>query len=88
MPELSGTPQRFQAQWEGLQLVVEKRPHYWQAFVYDPEKCEVLHTETRFDVDEAKEASVGFAANYVFGPSHGLKLGVIVTMLVWEPAES
>jgi hypothetical protein len=68
--------------------VVEKRPDYWQAFVYDPKKCEVLHTETRFSIHEAQEASVGFAATYVFGSRHGLQLGVIVAMLVWEPVES
>ena len=68
--------------------MVEKRPNYFQAFVYDPKKCEVLHTEKRFSIHEAQEASVRFADNYVFGPHPGLKLGVIVAMLVWEPVES
>ena len=58
------------------------------SFVYDPKKCEVLHTEKRFSIHEAQEASVRFAANYVFAPRSGLKLGVIVAMLVWEPVES
>ena len=25
-----------ETEWEGLRLVVEKHPNYWQAFVYDP----------------------------------------------------
>jgi hypothetical protein len=35
--------QRQETEWEGLRLVIKERPTYWQVFVYDTEKCEVLY---------------------------------------------
>ena len=78
--------ERQQTEWEGLRLVVEKRPDHWQAFVYDPDNCEVLYTAERPDVDRAKFAALDFAAVYTFGSAHDLKLEVLTEMLLWEPA--
>jgi hypothetical protein len=78
--------ERQQTEWEGLRLVVEKRPDHWQAFVYDPDNCEVLYTAERPDADRAKFVALDFAAVYTFGPDHDLKLEVLTEMLLWEPA--
>jgi hypothetical protein len=78
--------ERQQTEWEGLRLVVEKRPDHWQAFVYDPDNCEVLYTAERPDAETAKLAVLDFAAVYTFGPAHDLKLEVLTEMLLWEPA--
>jgi hypothetical protein len=80
-----GRPQRYETKWEGFRLVVEECPDYWQAYVYDPKNCEVLYTAPRISLDDAKIASVAFAAGHVFGPGHGLKFAVVAAMLVWEP---
>ena len=87
MPEISeiAENQHHETEWEELRLVVEKRPDHWQAFVYDVENCEVLHTVDRPTADAAKLAALEFAAIHTFGPKHGLKLQVVMTMLIWEP---
>ena len=77
--------ERLETEWEGLRLVVEKRPDHWQAFVYDPDTCEVLYTAERTTIDEAKFAALEFAAVHAFGPAHDLKLEILSQMLVWEP---
>jgi len=77
--------QRYETEWEELRLVVEMRPDHWQAFVYDVENCEVLHTAERPTADSAKLAALEFAVIHTFGPKHGLKLQIVVTMLIWEP---
>ena len=69
----------------GMRLIVERCQEHFQAFVYDPDRCEVLHTAERMDVEAAKSAAVDFVAATRFGPQHGLKLQVIADMLVWDP---
>jgi hypothetical protein len=64
--------------------VVESRQEYWQAFVYDIENCEVLHTAQRLSVDHAKIAAVEYAAVFRFGIRHDLTPEIVATMLVWE----
>jgi hypothetical protein len=78
--------ERQQTEWEGLRLVIERRPLHWQAFVYDAENCEVLYTAERSNSDTAKFAALNFAAIHSFGPAHDLKLKVLADMLVWEPS--
>ena len=77
--------QRYETEGESLRLVVEKRLHHWQVFVYDVENYEVLYTAERPTVDAAKVATLEFAAVHAFGPKHGLNLPAVVTMLMWEP---
>jgi hypothetical protein len=86
MPDSRGESKRLESEWEGLKLVVEKRPLQWQGFVYDPEECEVLYTVERPDADTAKLAVLDFAAVHTFGPTHDLRLELLVQMLVWEPS--
>jgi hypothetical protein len=38
--------QRYETEWDGLRIVIEERPKHFQVFIYDPGKCEVLHTRT------------------------------------------
>jgi hypothetical protein len=76
----------LETMWEGLRLVVEKRPQHWQGFVYDPNECEVLYTAERPDADAAKFAALDFAAVHTFGPAHDLNLELLAQMLVWEPS--
>src|SRR5437016_4383295 len=68
-----GDGHRYETEWEGLRIVIEERPEYWQAFLYDPGPCEVLYTADRMNIDAAKLAAVEFAATARFGPSHDLK---------------
>lgn len=75
----------YEAEWEGLRLVIEERPDHFQAFVYDPGECNVLYTAARMNLDAAKLAAVEFVATTTFGPRHDLKPEVIAAMLVWEP---
>jgi hypothetical protein len=79
-----GDRQRCETEWEGLRLLIEERPNHFQMFIYDPDKCEVLYTAERMSLDAAKFAAVDFVATTQFGPSHGLKLEIVVAMLVWE----
>jgi len=79
--------QRYETEWEGLRLVIEKRPDYWQVFVYDPAACEVLYTADRMNIDSAKFAAVEFAATARFGASHDLKPEIVAAMLVWKPVD-
>lgn len=58
-------------------------PEHWQAYVYDVENCEVLHTAKRVSVDAAKYAAVEFAAANRFGPQTDLQPEIIASMLVW-----
>jgi hypothetical protein len=57
--------QRYESEWEGLRLVVEKRPTHFQVFIYDPGECEVLYTCKRTNLDAAKFAAVNLAATAV-----------------------
>ena len=76
---------RYETEWEGMRLIIERRPEHFQAFVYDPEGCEVLYTAERMNVEAAKSAAVEFVAATRFGPRHDLNPQVIADMLVWEP---
>ena len=77
--------QRYESEWEGLRLVIEKRPDHFQVFVYDPAECEVLYTCEQMSLDAAEFAAVNFAATARFGPGHDLKPQIIAAMLLWEP---
>ena len=77
--------ERYEAEWEGLRLVVDVRPEHWQAFVYDPAQCEVVYRAERMSMESAKFAAVEFVAVSQFGPRHNLKAEVIAEMLAWEP---
>jgi hypothetical protein len=79
-----GDGQRYETEWEGLRIVIEERPHHFQAFVYDPRECEVLYTAEWISLDAAKFAAIEFAAATRFGPLHNLKPEIIMAMLVWE----
>ena len=79
-----GDGQGYEAEWDGLRIVIEERPKLFQVFIYDPDKCEVLYTAERMSLDAAKSAAVDFVATARFGPSHGLKPEIVVAMLVWE----
>lgn len=90
-----GTPgqtHRYQAHWKQLRLIIEPRsfglirPAYWQIFVYDEERFEVLHTAPRMSLDTAKLAAVEFAAKYRPSPPLNLKPEIMSEMLSWEPA--
>lgn len=59
---MSGGGHRYESEWEGLRLVVEKRTDHFQVFIYDPDECEVLYTCERTTLDAAKFAAVDFAA--------------------------
>ena len=59
---------RLQTEWEGLRIVIERRPHHWQGFVYDPNRCEVLYTLERPDGKAVKLVALDFAAVHIFGP--------------------
>jgi hypothetical protein len=76
--------ERYEAEWEGMRLVVYARPDHWQVTVYDPAQCEVVYTAERMSIASAKFAAVAFVAVAQFGPRHGLKAEVIAEMLVWE----
>lgn len=76
--------QRYEAEWEGMRLVLERRADYWQLFVYDVENCEVLHFAERISLDAAKYAAVEFAAAHCFGPRHDLRPEIISAILVWD----
>jgi hypothetical protein len=76
--------QRYETEWEGLRLVIEERREYFQVFIYDPGKCEVLYTAECMSLVAAKFAAVDFVATASFGPSHGLKLEIVAAMLAWE----
>ena len=80
---MTGT-ERLQAEWEGLQLVVEEMPEYFCAFVYDPGECEVIYTAERMSAESAKIAAVEFAATTLFGAHNDLCPEVVAAMLVWE----
>ena len=75
---------RFEAEWEGLRLVIDECPDHWQVFVYDPAQCEVLYTAERISLEAAKLVAVEFAAPIRFGPSHVLKPEVLTKMLAWK----
>ena len=77
--------QHLETEWEGLRLVIERRPQHYQVIVYSPEKCEVLYAAERISLDSAKFAAVEFVAMTRFGPQHDLKPEVVAAMLVWEP---
>jgi hypothetical protein len=79
--------QRYESEWEGLRLVIEKRPDHFQVFIYDPGESEVLYTCERISLDDAQIAAVDFVATARFGPRHDLKPEIIAAMLVWEPVE-
>lgn len=51
---------RYETEWDGLRIVIEKRPKHFQVFIYDPGKCEVLYTAERMSLDAAKFAAVDF----------------------------
>ena len=76
MPEISGIAEggRYEAEFEGLRLVVERRPDYWQLFVYDVENCEVLLTAQRPTGNAAQLAALEIALIHTFGPKHDLKI--------------
>ena len=78
-------PRRYAAEWDGLRLIIEPEPDHVQAFVYDPEECDVLYTAARISIDAAKIAAIDFVASSRFGPRHGLDPRVIAEMLIWEP---
>jgi hypothetical protein len=65
---LSSMAHRIESVWEGLRLVVEERPDgaAWQLFVYDVEKCEVLHTAKRMYCEAAKNGAVEFAVAHLY----------------------
>jgi hypothetical protein len=84
---MMGDEQRYESEWEGLRLVIEKRPGHFQVFIYDPDECEVLCTCQRTNLDAAKFAAVHFAATALFGPRHDLKPEIIAAMLLWEPVQ-
>jgi hypothetical protein len=88
MPELPEMPkgERHQTEWEGLRLVVDQRPEYWQVFVYDVEHCEVLYTAQRISCEAAKIAAVEFAVAELYSTDHDLKPQVVSQMLDWEVA--
>jgi hypothetical protein len=79
-----GEWQRYEAEWDGLRIVIEERPKHFQVFIYDPGKCEVLYTAEQLSLDAAKFAAVDFVATARFGPRHGLKLEIVAAMLVWQ----
>ena len=83
-PGETGCEERYQTEWEGLRLVVEERSGHWQAFVYDPEQCEVLYTAAQPELPQAKTAALEFAANQSFGPKHGLNVEILLRMLIWD----
>jgi hypothetical protein len=60
---------RYEAEFEGIRLIVEARPEHWQTFVYDPGECEVLYSAERMNIDAAKFAAVEFVAATRFGRS-------------------
>jgi hypothetical protein len=76
--------QRHETEWEGLRIVIEERPKQFQAFIYDPGRCEVLYVTERMSLDAAKFAAVDFIATARFGPTHDLKPEVVAAMLVWQ----
>ena len=76
--------ERQEVVFEGMRLVAEARPEFWQVFVYDVENCEVLHTAQRMSLDMAKYAAVEYAAAHCFGPRQDLNPEVVAAMLVWE----
>ena len=76
--------QRHETNWEDLRLVVEDRLDHFQAFVYDPEHCEVLYTAACVSLDAAKFAAVDYAATARFGPHHNLRAEILTAMLVWD----
>jgi hypothetical protein len=57
---------RIETGWEGLRLVVELLDGYYQAFVYDPRKFEVLHTLPG-RISMPKLAAVEYAICHRFG---------------------
>ena len=75
---------RHETEWDGLRIVIEEHPNYFQVFIYDPAKCEVLYTAECMSLDAAKFAAVDFVATTRFGLSHGLKPEIVAAMLVWE----
>ena len=79
-----GDWRRYEAEWEGLRIVIEERPEHFQVFIYDPDKCEVLYTAERMSLDAAKFAAIDFVATARFGPSHDLKPEIVALMLVWD----
>jgi hypothetical protein len=76
--------ERFEAGWEGLWLVVECLDAYYEAYVYDPGRCEVLHSASRMRLDAAKLAVVEYVITKRFGPQPDLKPQVIADMLDWK----
>jgi hypothetical protein len=79
-----GEWQQYETEWDGLRLVIEERPRYFQVIIYDRGQCEVLYTAERMNLDAAKFAAVDFAMTAHFGPSHHLKSEVVAAMLVWQ----
>src|SRR5436305_1064809 len=71
-------PQRWEANWMGLRLVVEERPGWFQAFVYDPVGCEVLLTGARMHLDSARFAAADFVAVRRYGADHSLDLNTLI----------
>ena len=82
---MMGEGQRYETDWEGLRLVIQEHQEHFQAFVYDPESCEVVYTAKHPNLEVAKCAAVEFAAALRFGPQHGLKPRIVTAMLVWDP---
>lgn len=81
--------QQLETEFEGLRLVLEEFPDHWQAFVYDPEQCEVLDTAALPSIEAAKLAALDSAILHAFGPSEDLNRDLLQAMLLWEaPAEA
>jgi hypothetical protein len=78
--------ERYEANWEGLRLVVEQRPAHYQAFVTIRPKCEVLYTCGRLRLDLAQFAVVEFAASIRFGLDHFLKIEIVGQTIAWQRA--
>ena len=76
--------QRYEAVWENLRLVIERRHEHWHAVVYDAENCEVLYAAERMTAQGAKVMALDFALAHRYGPSHALEPEVVEAMLVWE----
>jgi hypothetical protein len=79
-----GDGQRYETEWYGLRIVIERRLRYFQVFIYDPGEYEALYTAERMSLDAAKFAAVDFVATARFGPGHDLKPEILAAMLVWQ----
>ncbi|HXS95173.1 MAG TPA: hypothetical protein VN736_11245 [Candidatus Limnocylindrales bacterium] len=74
---------KLEADFDGLRLVLVSTAGHWQVFVYDVERCEVLHMAERSNLNSAKFAAVEYAAAHRFGPGNDLQPESIAEELPW-----